>query len=68
MASDFVTMVDDVAGSGHEDVVAVNEEGLERFAFVVLGVAEVFQVDGRRLGHGRRLRERARLAARCGRS
>ena len=41
-------MIDDVAGSGHEDVVAVHEEGLELLMFV-LRIAEVAEIDGRRL-------------------
>jgi hypothetical protein len=50
-------MVDDFAGFGHEDIVSVNEEGLERFV-AGLGEAEVFQIDGRRFGRTRWRRRR----------
>ena len=47
--SHFVSVIDDFAGFGHEDVVSVNEEGLERLV-AGLGEAEVFEIDGRRFG------------------
>ena len=47
--ADFVAMVDDFSAAGDEDVVAMNEEGAERFVLVLL-VAKVFEVDVRRLG------------------
>src|ERR1035438_2962197 len=43
----LVAMIDNFAAPGHEDVVAVNEEGFERFVFG-LRIAEVLEVDSRR--------------------
>ena len=47
--ANFVAMIDNLSDLGHEDVVAVREEGLQRFV-LGQGVAKVFKVDGRRTG------------------
>src|SRR4051794_38597929 len=53
---DFVAMIYDVAGAGHEDVFAADEEGAQLFVGA-LRVAEVFEVDG---GRARDLGDRRR--------
>ncbi len=47
--ADFVAVIDNFAGAGHEDVVSMGKEGLDGFVRR-LRVAEVLEVDGGRAG------------------